>query len=114
MLQLLSQFFDEAPVFQWNWAQSFLQHLKLLLPSLPAGDVLAPQVLSSEPLPNENLSVALDQKIVSPNRIVADSGSYARIVVGFPDLVVGTGQERVKLKVVVVYYGHLCSIPIPD
>lgn len=52
-----------------------------------SGDVLAPQMLSSEQLPNENLSVALDQKIVSPNRIMADTGSYARIIVGFPDLV---------------------------
>ncbi|XP_031729156.1 von Willebrand factor A domain-containing protein 8 [Anarrhichthys ocellatus] len=46
-----------------------------------------PQMLSCEQLPNENLSAALDQKIVSPNRILADSGSFARVVVGFPDLV---------------------------
>lgn len=71
--------------------------LKLL--RILAGDVLAPQMLSSEQLPNENLSVALDQKIVSPNRIMADTGSYARIIVGFPDLVVSTWKERVKLAV---------------
>ncbi|XP_029314557.1 LOW QUALITY PROTEIN: von Willebrand factor A domain-containing protein 8 [Cottoperca gobio] len=46
-----------------------------------------PQMLSCEQLPNENLSAALDQKIVSPNRILADTGSFARVVVGFPDLV---------------------------
>ncbi|XP_037343972.2 von Willebrand factor A domain-containing protein 8 [Pungitius pungitius] len=50
-------------------------------------EVSAPQMLSCEQLPNENLSAALDQKIVSPNRILADSGSFARVVVGFPDLV---------------------------
>lgn len=54
---------------------------------LPA-EVSAPQMLSCEQLPNENLSAALDQKIVSPNRILADGGSFARVVVGFPDLVV--------------------------
>uniref|UniRef100_A0A8C2ZYH6 von Willebrand factor A domain-containing protein 8 n=1 Tax=Cyclopterus lumpus TaxID=8103 RepID=A0A8C2ZYH6_CYCLU len=50
-------------------------------------EVFGPQMLSCEQLPNENLSAALDQKIVSPNRILADSGSFARVVVGFPDLV---------------------------
>lgn len=51
-------------------------------------------MLSCEQLPNENLSVALDQKIVSPNRVMVDSGSFARIIVGFPDLVVRTLVEQ--------------------
>lgn len=67
-------------------------------------------MLSSEQLPNENLSVALDQKIVSPNRIMADTGSYARIIVGFPDLVVSTWKERVKLTVQSVIQTGLCLI----
>uniref|UniRef100_A0A8D0D499 von Willebrand factor A domain-containing protein 8 n=1 Tax=Sander lucioperca TaxID=283035 RepID=A0A8D0D499_SANLU len=52
-----------------------------------ATEVSVPQMLSCEQLPNENLSAALDQNIVSPNRILADTGSFARVVVGFPDLV---------------------------
>ncbi|CAK6967706.1 von Willebrand factor A domain-containing protein 8 [Scomber scombrus] len=51
-----------------------------------SAEVFVPQMLSCDQLPNENLSAALDQKIVSPNRIMADPGSFAQIVVGFPDL----------------------------
>ncbi|XP_034741708.1 von Willebrand factor A domain-containing protein 8 [Etheostoma cragini] len=52
-----------------------------------SAEVCVPQMLSCEQLPNENLSAALDQNIVSPNRVLADTGSFARVVVGFPDLV---------------------------
>ncbi|XP_047456688.1 von Willebrand factor A domain-containing protein 8 [Mugil cephalus] len=51
-----------------------------------SAEVSTPQMLSCEQLPNENLSAALDQKIVSPNRVLADTGSFAQVVVGFPDL----------------------------
>uniref|UniRef100_A0AAV2K2C1 von Willebrand factor A domain-containing protein 8 n=1 Tax=Knipowitschia caucasica TaxID=637954 RepID=A0AAV2K2C1_KNICA len=51
-----------------------------------SAEVITPQMLSNEQLPNENLSSALGQKIISPNRLLADTGSFARIIVGFPDL----------------------------
>ncbi|XP_077393200.1 von Willebrand factor A domain-containing protein 8 isoform X1 [Festucalex cinctus] len=51
-----------------------------------ADNVSVPQMLSCDQLPNENLSSALSQKIVSPNRIMADTSTFARVIVGFPDL----------------------------
>ncbi|XP_068185310.1 von Willebrand factor A domain-containing protein 8 [Antennarius striatus] len=68
-----------------------------------SGERSAVQMLSNQELPNENLSAALGQKIVSPNRILADSGSFARIVVGFPELMspneVYSFQRQVDLSV---------------
>ncbi|XP_074550636.1 von Willebrand factor A domain-containing protein 8 [Halichoeres trimaculatus] len=52
-----------------------------------SAELCVPQMLSCDQLPNENLSAALDQRIVSPNRVLADTSSFAQIIVGFPDLV---------------------------
>lgn len=51
-----------------------------------SAELSIPQMLSCEQLPNENLSAALNQKIVSPNRVLVDTDSYAQLIVGFPDL----------------------------
>ncbi|XP_059417512.1 von Willebrand factor A domain-containing protein 8 isoform X1 [Carassius carassius] len=49
-------------------------------------EAAAPQEVSNEQLPNENLSTVLGQKIVSPNRILCDTNTYANVILGFPDL----------------------------
>eukprot|EP00066_Takifugu_rubripes_P009279 XP_003976079.1 PREDICTED: von Willebrand factor A domain-containing protein 8 isoform X1 [Takifugu rubripes] len=50
-------------------------------------DVPLPDMVSCEQLPNENLSIAIGQNIAFPNRVLMDSGSFAQIIVGFPDAV---------------------------
>ena len=44
-------------------------------------------ITSTFQLTDEQLSAALNQKISSPNRVVAHSQGYADIAVGLPDLV---------------------------
>lgn len=67
-----------------------------LSPPLPTDDVPSPDMVSCEQLPNENLSIAIGQNIAFPNRVLTDSGSFAQIIVGFPDAVVRVHQNTSK------------------
>lgn len=62
----------------------------------PTDDVPLPDMVSCEQLPNENLSIAIGQNIAFPNRVLTDSGSFAQIIVGFPDAVVRVHQNTSK------------------
>ena len=49
-----------------------------------------PLTVSSQPLASHQLSALLKQNVDAPNRLIADQNSFARCLVGFPDLKVGT------------------------